>query len=184
MITNNYIIKPYSNLGGADLEDANLEDANLRGANLRDANLIDANLIDANFRCANFRDANLRGADLIDANLIGANLIGANLEGANLKGANLRGADLRGANLKGANLIAYGDNNYLKTMQLEKWNIGYTHDTLQIGCQTHPIEKWNKWNTKAGRIWLNTMDPCALEWADKHLALILSLIKISPCKGN
>ena len=94
--------------------------------------------------------------------------------------ARARDANLRGANLSGANIRCFGDMVYIKTMQVEKWSIGYTHDTLQIGCQSHPIEKWRKWSTDAGRQWIEKMDTDALDWADRHLGLVLQMIAASP----
>ena len=67
-------------------------------------------------------------------------------------------------------------------MQVDTWDIGYTHDTLQIGCQRHAIEKWKKWNTPAGRKWIDSMDEGALDWADKHLDLVLAMIDASPAE--
>ena len=113
---------------------------------------------------------------------VNANLSGANLRWANLSGANLRGADLSGAYLSGANLLASGNRSQVKTMQINTWDIGYTHDTLQIGCQRHPIEKWRKWNTPAGRKWIEQMDVAAISWADKHLDLVLAIIDASPAE--
>ena len=147
---------------GAALRGADLSGADLRGADLREANL---------------RGANLRWADLREADLSGANL-----RWANLSGANLRGADLSGAYLSGANLLASGNRSQVKTMQINTWDIGYTHDTLQIGCQRHPIEKWRKWNTPAGRKWIEQMDVAAISWADKHLDLVLAIIDASPAE--
>jgi hypothetical protein len=182
-----------ANLKGADLSDANLEDANLMGAYLYSANLEGANLEGANLRGANLYSANLEGADLYGADLVGANLRGADLKGANLAGASLMGADLAGANLEGADLIgadlrcanlrAYGDMVYLKNMQIDKWQVGYTYDTLQVGCKTHAIEKWSRWDTEAGRKWISSMDKDALLWAEKHLSLILQIIEVSPAKN-
>ena len=126
--------------------------------------------------------ANLCQAILTGANLTGATLTWAILTGTDLTGANLTGANLTGANLTGAELLAYGDMVYLKTMQLDKWAIGYTYDTLQIGCQRHPIAKWNKWGTPTGRRWIAQMAPDALEWADRNLALILQVIERNPAK--
>jgi len=151
------------------------------------ANLCQANLTGATLTGANLTLADLSGADLTGANLTGAILTGANLTGANLTWAILTGTDLTGANLTGAiltgaELLAYGDMVYLKTMQLDKWAIGYTYDTLQIGCQRHPIAKWNKWGTPTGRRWIAQMAPDALEWADRNLALILQVIERNPAK--
>jgi hypothetical protein len=68
----------------------------------------------------------------------------------------------------------------IKTLQIDMWQIGYTKTTLQIGCQRHSIDKWRKWNTIAGRIWVDKMDSSALVWAEKHLPLILAIIDASP----
>jgi len=151
------------------------ERADLRAANLRDANLHGANLRGANLRGANLRYADLRRADMSDANLYGANLSYADLHGANLRGANLHGANLRGANLR-----CFGNLREIRTMQIEEWQIGYTADTLQIGCQRHAIGKWRRWNTDAGRKWIAEMDSYALEWADRNLALVLQIIDANP----
>jgi hypothetical protein len=175
----------YVNLEGADLRDADLRDADLRYANLSGAYLSGADLGYADLRYANLFDADLYGADLRYANLYGANLSGANLEGANLEGAGLRGANLYGAdldhaNLEGANLLCFGNMKEIRTMQIDTWEVGYTADTLQIGCQRHPIGKWRKWNTEAGRKWIEQMDNEALEWADRNLGLVLQIIDANP----
>ena len=121
------------------------------------------------------RNGHLRWADLSRANLRWADL-----SGAYLSGANLRWADLSGADLSEANLLSHGDMKYLRTMQVDTWAIGYTHDTLQIGCQRHEIEKWRRWDTEAGRKWISAMDDKALEWADRNLALVLAIIDANP----
>jgi len=169
-----------ANLRRANLEEANLEEANLRRANLAEANLRRANLWEANLRGANLEEANLEEANLRRANLAEANLRGANLRGANLRGANLEGANLEGAYLEGANLTCFGNMREIRTMQVDTWEIGYTADTLQVGCQRHPIDKWRKWDTVAGRKWIEQMDSKALEWADRNLGLVLQIIDANP----
>jgi hypothetical protein len=159
---------------------ANLRWANLSGANLLEANLSGAHLSGANLLEANLSGANLSGANLLEANLSGANLSGADLRGANLRWANLREADLSGANLSGANLLCQGNMRELRTMQFDTWAVGYTADTLQIGCQRHSIDKWRKWSTDAGRKWIANMDSGALEWADRNMALVLAIIDANP----
>jgi hypothetical protein len=109
-----------------------------------------------------------------------ADLSGADLFGADLSGADLFGADLRGADLSGADLLCQGNMRELRTMQIDRWAIGYTADTLQIGCQRHAIEKWRKWTTPAGREWVAMMDNHALAWADHNLALVLAIIDANP----
>src|SRR6056297_3325421 len=159
-----------ANLRGANLRGANLWGANLRGANLWGANLRDANLRDANLWGANLWGANLRGANLEGANLWGANLQYAKLQYANLEGADLQYAKLQYANLEGANLLCFSNMREIRTMQIDTWVVGYTADTLQIGCQRHSIEKWRKWDTPAGRKWIDNMDQNALKWSGKNLA--------------
>ena len=114
------------------------------------------------------------------ANLVSADLEGVNLEGANLRRANLGGANLEDANLWGADLLCVGNMREIRTMQIDTWGIGYTADTLQIGCQSHPIGKWRKWDTRAGRKWIKNMDAEALDWADRNLALVLAMIDANP----
>ena len=132
---------------------------------------------------ANLSNANLEYANLEYANLRYANLSNANLEYANLRYANLRNANLRYANLSKANLLAFGNMRELRTMQIDTWQIGYTHDTLQVGCQRHTIEKWRRWDTPAGRKWVSSMDSRAEEWAVRNLALLLALIDANPASG-
>jgi len=179
----------------ADLRKANIRYADIRGADLRYADLSSANLINADLHYADLSGADLRYADLSSANLHYANLREADLHGAHLSGANLRyvdlryadlssanlsGADLRYADLSSANLLCAGNMREIKTLQIEKWAIGYTADTLQIGCQRHPISKWCKWNTLAGQKWITTMDRDALDWAQRLLPLVLQIIDASP----
>ena len=126
------------------------------------------------------KEANLRRANLEEANLRGANLWGANLEEANFRRANLWGANLERANLEGAYFTCFGNMKEIRTMQVDTWEIGYTADTLQVGCQRHPIDKWRKWDTVAGRKWIEQMDSKALEWADRNLGLVLQIIDANP----
>ena len=101
---------------------------------------------------------------------------------AYLYGANLSGADLSGADLSGANLQCSGNMRQLRTMQIDTWQIGYTRDTLQIGCQRHAIGKWARWSTEAGRAWIAKMDPAALAWAERNLDLVLAIIAANPAE--
>jgi len=136
----------------------------------------------ANLSGADLRGANLSGAYLSGAYLRGANLRGANLSGADLSGAYLRGANLRGANLSGADLLCTGNMEEIKSLWFEKWGVAYTYDTLQIGCQKHSVEKWRKWDTPAGKVWVDNMDSDATEWACKFMPIVLMLIDSSPAR--
>jgi len=174
-----------ANLRGADLYGANLYGANLRGADLYGANLQKADLYGADLQGADLQGADLQGADLQGANLQGADLRGADLQGANLYGAdlqkadlygaNLYGADLRGANLRGADLQCSGNMKELRTMQIDTYKIGFTLDTLQIGCQRHLIKDWKEFtNDKIAK-----MDSNSLAWWNKWKAFIFQAIELS-----
>jgi hypothetical protein len=176
-------------LSGEDLSGLDLSRANLRGAILRGANL----------RWAKLRGADLRGAILIGADLRGAILIGAILREAILSGADLRGADLREAILRDALLRdallreadlsrailsgadfngCAGNMSEVKSMHIDTWPVTYTADTLQIGCQRHPISRWREWRNDLK--WIRAMDSSAEAWAERHLDLVLAMIDASP----
>jgi uncharacterized protein YjbI with pentapeptide repeats len=121
-------------------------------------------------------DAVLRRAELSFADLTRADLTEAILIGADLTDAVLARADLTDAYLDGC----IGNGREIKSMQLGGWPITYTADRLQIGCQSHAINKWRKWNTEAGRKWLDAMDKSATEWADTYLDHVLETIDMSP----
>ena len=125
---------------------------------------------------ANLYGANLSGADLSGANLSGADLYGANLSGANLSGANLSGADLSGADLYGADLRCMGNMNNIKTIQADIWQVGYTHDTLQIGCQRHLIAEWQAFSDEE----IRRMGSQALTWWKIWKPILMNIIEASP----
>ena len=155
---------------------ANLSWANLNGANLNGADLSGADLSGANLRGANLRGANLSGANLSGANLRGANLSGANLSGADLRGANLSGADLSRAYLRGANFWrTRGNNKEVKSIHCFKYDITYTIDTLQIGCENHTIDEWIEFSDDV----ISKMDTGALEWWKQHKEIILRIIDMT-----
>ena len=158
---------------------ADLTDADLRGAALRRADLRGAAL-----RRADLRRADMRGADLRDADLRGADLTDADLRDADLRGADLRRADLRDADLRGADLTdatywdAVGNRRHIKSMQIERYSIAYTHDRLQIGCERHAIAEW--WEFDDERI--QAMDDGALEWWRKWKPILQQIIEAGPAE--
>ncbi|CAB4124723.1 Pentapeptide repeat [uncultured Caudovirales phage] len=172
MIINGYEIKPCANLSGANLSGADLSYADLSYADLSGADLSYADLSYADLSGANLIYADLRGANLIYADLRGANLIYADLRGANLIYADLRGANLRGA---------IGNMREIKSLQLDTWSVVWVKDqenktTLQIGCQRHPLEMWEKSDPR----WIATLDPKATEWWGQWKETILGLVEKSP----
>ena len=163
-----------ADLTGDDLRYADLIGANLAGANLTGANLRYADLTGANLRYANLTGANLAGANLKGADLIGANLIGADLRYADLTGANLKGADLIGANL----LSLVGNKARVKSFQIEKYDVTYTKEVMQIGCQRHDIKEWFEFDDDK----ISNMENGALEWWNKWKDTIKQIIEMSPAE--
>jgi hypothetical protein len=160
-----------ADLCGADLCGADLRSAALFRADLRSADLFGADLFGADLR-----GANLRGANLRSANLRSADLFGADLRGANLRSADLFGANLFGANLFGADLRCMGNMNNIKTIQADIWQVGYTHDTLQIGCQRHLIAEWQVFSDEE----IGRMDSRALSWWEIWKPILMNIIEVSP----
>lgn len=157
----------------ADLEGANLQDADLEGADLRRARLQGASLRGANLQGANLQGASLEGADLQGADLEDARLEDAYLQGANLRSANLEGADLRSADLEGC----AGNNNQIRSLFVsDVYQITYTAECLQIGCQRHKITEW--WDFEDDVI--DDMDDGALDWWRDNKGFIRMAIEKYP----
>ena len=96
---------------------------------------------------------------------------------ANLSGANLSGADLSRADLSRANLWAcVGNKKHIKSIQIEGYDITYTHDVLQIGCQRHLISEWFEFDDR--RI-LDMDGKTALTWWCKWKDYIKMTIDMS-----
>ena len=117
--------------------------------------------------------------DLSGTNLSGANLSGTNLKFANLKFANLSGANLSGANLKFANLsdadlrYCIGNTREVKSLQIGTYLISYTKDILNIGCQSHTLDKWKNFLDDD----ILYMDgERALEWWRLNKDIIITLV--------
>jgi len=156
------------------------EQADLSYADLRHADLSNTDLGGTDLSGTDLRYVSLNCSSLVGANMNRSSLFGTDLRNADLFGANLRDVNMSGTDMRGADLRAYGNMRELRTMQFDRWAIGYTADTLQIGCKRRPIEMWRRWHTEAGRKWVAKMDPKALEWADRNLDLVLAIIDANP----
>jgi hypothetical protein len=173
-ITLELAVKAGAKLTGAKLSNSNLFNAKLTGADLSNANLFNAKLTGADLFNANLSYADLSNSNLSNANLSYADLSNAKLTGADLFNANLSNADLSNAKLTGASLLCIGDMKNIFTMQLDFWKIGFTKDTLQIGCQRHLIKKWKKFDDEI----IDKMDDKALEWWNKWKDHIFKTIEL------
>ena len=105
-------------------------------------------------------------ADLSYANLSYANLSDAILSGAILSGANLSGADLR---------YCTGNNMEVKSLQLGTYLISYTSDKINIGCQTHTLERWKSFSNEE----ISKFDSDALVWWKKYKDIIINIVELS-----
>jgi uncharacterized protein YjbI with pentapeptide repeats len=99
------------------------------------------------------------------------------LSGANLSWADLRKADLSKADLSGADLWGcIGNMEEIKTLEIEKYQLAYTHDRLQIGCENHAISEWFEFDDAR----ISAMDCGALEWWQKWRDVLKTIIEMSP----
>jgi len=63
----------------------------------------------------------------------------------------------------------------LRTMQIDTYKIGFTLDTLQIGCRRHKIEEWKSFSDEE----IAKMDDGALEWWGHWKDFIFKAIELS-----
>lgn len=154
-----------ANLKCADLENADLEYAYLAYVDLENANLEGANLGNARLNYANLGNARLKYANLGNAYLGYANLEYANLGNANLECVNLESTT--------------GNKKQIKTLKIDVYDVAYTHDILQIGCQRHAIMEW--WEFDDKRI-LEMDGKEALKWWRKWKPILQQIIEASPAE--
>lgn len=62
--------------------------------------------------------------------------------------------------------------------QVDSYMVAYTADTMQIGCQTHPINRW--WSFDDAQI--TAMDDDALEWWRVWKPILQQIIAASPAE--
>ncbi len=92
--------------------------------------------------------------------------------------ATLSYANLRDADLSGANLLCIGNMRNIKTVHADRWAVGYTHDTMQIGCQRHMIAEWFEFSDEE----IASMDDGALDWWRAWKPILQSIIAASPAE--
>ena len=64
----------------------------------------------------------------------------------------------------------------VKSMQVDRWCVVYTHDTMAIGCQQHPLELWRD----ASDLVIQNMDRMAMRWWRTWKPIIFQIIEASP----
>ena len=119
-------------------------------------------------------------ADLRSANLCYANLRSANLRSANLCYANLSYANLSYADLSENKLWSTTGNGInVMFLQTDEYDITYTAEVMQIGCEQHDIKDWWKFDEDT----INNMDRgTSLEWWKVWKPILKKIIKASPAK--
>jgi hypothetical protein len=135
--------------------------------------LVNTDLKGADLKGADLKGADLKGADLRYADLTDVDLRYADLKGADLSYTNLKGADLKGADL--SNIIfryCIGNGKEIKSLQIGTYVIAYTKDILNIGCQSHTLDKWKAFSDNE----INNMDSKALEWWKLNKDIIITLV--------
>ncbi len=65
-------------------------------------------------------------------------------------------------------------------MQIDTYKIGFTKDTLQIGCQRHLIKEWKDFDDDK----IANMDSDAKQWWNKWKDFIFKAIEISGIQGE
>jgi hypothetical protein len=66
----------------------------------------------------------------------------------------------------------------LRTIQVDRYMIGFTRDTLQIGCKTYTIDEWRNFTDEE----ISKMDEGALDWWNKWKDWIFQAIDLSYVK--
>jgi hypothetical protein len=118
-------------------------------------------------------------ADLRYTNFSYADLRYTNLRYADLRYANLRYANLRYADFSYADLrYAIGEMRSLRSFQIENYMVSYTDSILNIGCQSHTIEKWKNFDDEK----IKNMDSGALAWWIKWKPIIFQIIEMAPAE--
>jgi hypothetical protein len=121
--------------------------------------------------------ADLRGSDLSDRDLRDRDLSDKDLRGSDLSGSILIHSNLRRSNLDGVRLWdTIGNMREINSLQIERYQIAYTYDRLQIGCENHSIDEWRQFSDEE----IAGMDTGALEWWRKWRDIIFQIIEMSP----
>jgi len=164
-------------LEGALLDSAHLTGICFNGISLKQARLQGANLNTCDLRYSDLRDVDMTGATLKSSLLCNSMLNDASMRGADLRGAYLddtylRGVDLFGANLQGVSLWrCVGNMKEIKSLQVDKYHIAYTSQSLQIGSFRGNLDDW--WGIDAQQL---ISSPEAIE-SEKSNANLMGLVR-------
>ena len=174
------VIKEVTSLSNSDLRYSDLSNSDLSYSDLRYSDLSYSDLSNSNLRYSNLRGSDLSNSDLRDSDLRGSNLSNSdlrdsdlsysNLRYSNLRGSNLRGSDLRGSDLR--NII--GNGREIKSLQIGTYMVSYHKDILNIGCQSHTLNKWLNFTDEE----IDRMDKgTSLDWWKLNKDILITLVK-------
>lgn len=112
----------------------------------------------------------LRGSDLSYSDLSYSNLSYSDLRGSDLRGCNLRDSDLRGSDLR----RVIGNGKEIKSLQIGTYLVSYHKDILNIGCQSHTLDKWINFTDEE----IDAMERgISLDWWRLNKDILVTLVK-------
>ena len=92
------------------------------------------------------------------------------LSNSDLSNSNLSNSDLRGSNL--SNII--GNGKEVKSLQIGIYLVSYHKDILNIGCQSHTLDKWIAFTDEE----IDAMDKgTSLDWWKLNKDILVTLVK-------
>ena len=92
------------------------------------------------------------------------------LSNSNLSYSNLSNSDLRGSNLR--NII--GNGKEVKSLQIGTYMVSYHKDILNIGCQSHTLDRWISFTDEE----IDAMDKgTSLDWWKLNKDILVTLVK-------
>ena len=164
------VIKEVESLSYSDLSYSDLSYSNLRGSNLSYSNLSYSNLRGSDLRGVDLRGSDLRGVDLSYSNLSNSDLSYSDLSYSDLSNSDLSYSDLSNSNLRGV----IGNGIEIKSLQIGTYLVSYHKDILNIGCQTHTLDKWINFTDEE----IYAMDiGKSLDWWKLNKDILVTLVK-------
>lgn len=162
---------------GVTFSECLMIDCCFTGIILEDVHLFDCDLKWSYFHECTIRYCSIRFCDLLGVSFNCSNLIETNFSNSNFKNASMeRVSSFIGCGLWGV----IGNSKQIKSLNIfPEYDVVYTHDRLQIGCENHSIEEWK--NFDYDRILVMDGNDAVSFW-ERNKDLIFSIIENSPAK--
>ena len=124
----------------------------------------------SNLSYSNLSNSNLSNSNLSYSDLSYSNLSNSNLSYSNLSNSNLRGSDLSNSDLRGV----IGNGREIKSLQIGTYLVSYHKDILNIGCQSHTLDKWINFTDEE----IDAMNKgTSLDWWKLNKDILVTLVK-------